>query len=85
MAVKRRTPNPAPDEIVKIAHAKREGARRFHIGQEQMLHTQAGYISADCFHHFQIPACSPAADHTYPGDVRFLVLRTGLRPESNRY
>jgi hypothetical protein len=36
-----------------------------------MLHTQAGYISADCFHHFRIPACSPAADHTYPGDVRF--------------
>ena len=62
--VKRRTPNPAPDEIAKIAHAKREGARRFHIGQEQMLHTQAGYISADCFHHFRIPACSPAADHT---------------------
>jgi hypothetical protein len=49
-----------------------------------MLHTQAGYISADCFRHFQIPACSPAADHTYPGDVRFLLLRNGLRPKLNR-
>jgi hypothetical protein len=46
-----------------------------------MLHTQAGYISADCFHHFRIPACSPAADHTYPGDVSFLVLPSGLRPQ----
>jgi hypothetical protein len=43
-----------------------------------MLHTQAGYISADCFHHFQILTCSPAADHTYLGDVRFLLPRTGV-------
>ena len=55
-------------------HPELNASQRQAVDEIFLSREKAGYISADCFHHFRIPACSPAADHTYPGDVRFLVL-----------